>query len=275
MPRPVVRMLHSLAAAIAVTIWLTFLFLPSFVPLADEQAAAFRKLVFLSGPVAWLILASTADGSKRRVFFPATLSGLLLWVAFFPMNLGPVAYVALVPFLALIRAEGIGTMRRYSAAFLGGMAFYTMALGWIRVAHPAMALFAFPGMSLYCSLYFPLALLLLRRLDRAKLPFALTLPFVWVGLEYVRAHFPTGFPFLHSAHAFQLIGFGWYFLGYTQHANLPLLQSADLGGVYLVSAVVAAVNGMVYEWALRARLFQWLVGIPNAWRPYTDRKSVV
>ena len=275
MPRPVVRMLHWLAAAIAVTIWLTFLFLPSFVPLADDQAAAFRNLVFLSGPVAWLVLAGAADGAKRRVFFPATLSGLLLWVAFFPLNLGPVAYVALVPFLSLIRAEGIGAKRRYFAAFLGGMAFYTMALGWIRVAHPAMALFAFPGMSLYCSLYFPLALLLLRRLDRAKLPFALTLPIVWVGLEYVRAHFPTGFPFMHSAHAFQLIGFGWYFLGYTQHANLPLLQSADLGGVYLVSAVVAAVNGMVYEWALRARLFQWLVGIPNAWRPYTFHREMV
>ncbi len=271
----VVRILHWLAAVFALIVWLTFLYFPSFVPLGEDQQAAFRKLVFLSGPVAWLVFGSAADGSKRRVFLPAILSGLLLWLAFFPLNLGPVAYVALVPFLSLIRAEGIGTKRRYFAAFLGGLAFYTMALGWIRVAHPAMALFAFPGMSLYCSLYFPLALLLLRRLDALKLPFALTLPVVWVGLEYVRGHFPTGFPFMHSAHAFQLIGFGWYYLGYTQHAVLPLLQAADLGGVYLVSAVVAAVNGMVYEWALRARPFQWFVGIPSAWRPYTFHREVV
>ncbi len=270
-----VRILHWLGAALAIVVWLAFLYLPSFSPMGDDQIAAFRKLVFLSGPVAWLLLASAADGSKRRVYSPAVLSGLLLWIAFFPLNLGPVAFVALVPFLSLIRAEGIGAKRRYFAAFLGGLAFYTMALGWIRVAHPAMALFAYPGMSLYCSLYFPLALFLLRRLDRPKLPFALTLPLVWVALEYFRAHFPTGFPFMKSANAFQLIGFGWYFLGYTQHAVLPLLQAADLGGVYLVSAVVASVNGMVYEWALRARPFQWLLGLPRAWRPYTFHREVV
>ncbi len=270
-----VRILHWLGATLAIVVWLAFLYLPSFSPMGDDQIAAFRKLVFLSGPVAWLLLASAADGATRRVYSPAVLSGLLLWVAFFPLNLGPVAFVALVPFLSLIRAEGIGAKRRYFAAFLGGLAFYTMALGWVRVAHPAMALFAYPGMSLYCSLYFPLALFLLRRLDALKLPFALTLPLVWIALEYFRAHFPTGFPFMKSVNAFQLIGFGWYFLGYTQHAVLPLLQAADLGGVYLVSAVVASVNGMVYEWALRARPFQWLLGLPRAWRPYTFHREMV
>ena len=272
----VVRVLHRLAAAVALLVLLAFLYLPSFVPLGDEQTAAFRNLVFLSGPVAWLLIATAADGlaARVRVFLPAILSGLLLWVAFFPLNLGPVAFVALVPFLSLIRAEGVGTKRRYFAAYLGGLAFFSMALGWIRVAHPAMALFAYPGLTLYCSLYFPFALFLLRRLDVLKLPFALTLPVVWVGLEYCRAHFPTGFPFMHSAHAFQLIGFGWYFLGYTQHAVLPLLQAADLGGVYLVSAVVACANGVIYEWALRSGPFLRLVGRSRAWRPYTFHREM-
>ena len=275
MSRAAFRAVLWILAGLAIAIWLTFLYLPSFRPLAPEPTAALRDLVFLSGPIAWLLLAAALDGPSRRAgaFVPAVLSGLLLWVAFFPLNLGPVAFVALVPFLALIRAEGMGSKRRYVAAYLGGLAFYTMALGWIRVAHPAMALFAYPGMSLYCSLYFPIALLLLRKLDALKLPFALTLPLVWVGLEYVRAHFPTGFPFLKPAHTYQLIGFGWYSLGYTQHANLPLLQSADAGGVYLVSAVVAAVNGAVYEWALRMRTYQWLVGIPRAWRAYTFHRE--
>ena len=31
-----------------------------------------------------------------RVFLPAILSGVLLWTAFFPLDLGPVAVVALV-----------------------------------------------------------------------------------------------------------------------------------------------------------------------------------
>ena len=185
-----------------------------------------------------------------RVFLPAVLSGLLLWAAFFPLDLGFLAFVALVPFLTLVRAEGIGPWRRYAAAFLGGLVFYGIAMNWVRVAHPTMALFAWPGGTVYCALYWPLALLLLRKLDRLRLPFALTLPVVWVGLEYVRAHFPTGFPFLSHIGAHQLVGFGWYDLGYALHDVTPLTQAADLGGVYLVSLAVAAVNGAIYDTAL-------------------------
>ena len=150
--------------------------------------------------------------SAARVFLMPALSGLLLWAAFFPLDLGPLAFVALVPFLGLVRAEGVGPWRRYFAAFVGGVVFYGIALNWVRVAHPTMALFAWPGGTVYCALYWPLALFLLRQLDRLRLPFALTLPVVWVGLEYVRAHFPTGFPFMTYVGAHQLIGFGWYSL---------------------------------------------------------------
>ena len=39
----------------------------------------------------------------------------------------------------------------------------------------------------------------------------------------------------------------WYFLGYTQHAVLPLIQVADLAGVAAVTVLVAAVNGLLAE----------------------------
>ena len=204
---------------------------------------------------------------KSNVFIPAFTSSLLLWTAFFPLNWGPVAYVALVPFLALVRAEGVSNGRRYLAAWLGGWAFFLLTLKWIRVAHPMMELLAWPGISLYCSLYFPMALFLLRRLDRLKLPFAFTLPVVWVALEFVRTHFPTGFPFLEYVNAQTQVGFGWYALGYTQHAFIPLLQAADLGGVYLISAVVACVNGVAYEWAMRLTPFLVFINKPRSWRP--------
>lgn len=185
--------------------------------------------------------------SAARVFLMPALSGLLLWAAFFPLDLGPLAFVALVPFLSLVRAEGVGPRRRYFAAFVGGAVFYGIALNWVRVAHPTMAMFAWPGGTVYCALTWPLALFLLRQLDRLRLPFALTLPLVWVGLEYVRAHFPTGFPFMSYVGAHQLVGFGWYALGYALHDITPLTQAADLGGVYLISLAVAAVNGAVAD----------------------------
>jgi apolipoprotein N-acyltransferase len=200
---------------------------------------------------------------KPRLFLPAMLSGLLLWASFFPLNLGPLAFVALVPWLALVRAEGVNRWRRYLAAFVGGLCFFVPALQWIRVAHPAMYA-SWIVMAVYCSLYFVLALYLLRRLDKLTgLPLAFTVPVVWVALDYCRAHFPTGFPILANVNGQRLIGFGWYMLGYTQHATAPLIQLADLGGVYLVTALLAAFNGAVHDWMIRqAWLRRVLFGYP-------------
>jgi len=196
-----------------------------------------------------------------RVFLPSVLSGVLLWTAFFPLDLGVTAFVALAPFLTLVRADGVTRRRRYLAAFAGGVTFFALSINWVRVAHPAMMFFTWPAGSIYCGLYWPLALALLRALDRLTLPFSITLPVVWVGLEYVRAHFPTGFAFLESLGVYQLIWFHWYSLGYAAHRLTPFIQAADLGGVYLLSFVMASLNGSAYGWMMRSRwlmqLFRW------------------
>lgn len=200
---------------------------------------------------------------KPRVFLPAVASGVLLWAAFFPLDLGPLAFVALAPWLTLVRAP-VTRRRRYLAAYVGGFAFFLPALQWLRVAHPMMHL-SWLGLALVCPLFWVVGLALLRRLDRVPgLPLAASVPAVWVGLEYVRAHFPTGFDFLAHVGLHQKAGFGWYFLGYTQHAFLPLVQAADLGGVYAVSVVVAAVNGLAAEWFVRPAAVRAALGWGDA-----------
>jgi apolipoprotein N-acyltransferase len=192
-----------------------------------------------------------------RVFVPAVLSGVLLWAAFFPLDLGFLGFVALVPWLSLVRAP-VPRRRRYLAAYLGGVAFFALATNWVRVAHPMMYL-SWLGLTVVMPVTWVLALALVRRLDRAGLPLALSVPAAWVALEYARMHFPTGFPFLRAFDLQHMIGFGWYFLGYTQHAYLPLIQVADLGGVYAVSFLVAAVNGLFADRLLRsAAVRRWL-----------------
>jgi apolipoprotein N-acyltransferase len=192
-----------------------------------------------------------------RVFLPAVLSGVLLWAAFFPLDLGPLGFVALVPWLSLVRAD-VSRRRRYAAAYLGGFVFSALATNWVRVAHPMMYL-SWLAFSLVLPLFWVVALDLIRRLDRLGLPLAVAVPVVWVALEYMRMHFPTGYPFLKPLGLYQMIGFGWYFLGYTQHANAWLIQIADLGGVYAVSFVVAAVNGAIADWVLRTHAVRaWL-----------------
>lgn len=202
---------------------------------------------------------------KPRVFLPAIVSAAVLWAAFFPLDLGPLAFVALVPWLTLVRAP-VSKPRRYFAAYLGGVAFFGIACQWIRVAHPMMYL-SWLGLSVVYPLSWVLALWLIRRLDRLGLPLAVSVSVVWVALEFARAHFPTGFPFLSHIGLYQMIGFGWYFLGYTQHDFLPFIQIADLGGVYAVSFVIAAVNGAAADWLFRSTIVRgWLRWEPEAMR---------
>jgi len=192
-----------------------------------------------------------------RAFLPAILSGVLLWAAFFPLDWGALGFVALVPWLSLVRAD-VSRRRRYLAAYAGGFVFSALATNWVRVAHPMMYL-SWLAFSLVLPLFWVLALDFIRRLDRLGVPLAIAVPVAWVALEYARMHFPTGFPFLEPLGLYQMIGFGWYFLGYTQHANLWLIQIADLGGVYAVSFVVAAVNGTIADWVLRMGMVRrWL-----------------
>ncbi len=180
---------------------------------------------------------------KPRVFLPAVASGVLLWAAFFPVNLGPLAFVALVPWLTLVRAP-VSNRRRYFAAYVGGVVFFALATQWVRVAHPMMYM-SWLGLALVMPLFWLGALAILRQIDRFEVPLAIAVPAAWVALEYCRMHFPTGFPFLKPFGMYQMIGFGWYFLGYTQHEFQQLIQIADLGGVYAVSFVVASMNGLL------------------------------
>ena len=209
---------------------------------------------------------------KPRVFLPAIASGLLLWAAFFPLDLGPLAFVALVPWLSLVRAP-VSRKRRYFAAYLGGVAFFLPALQWLRVAHPMMHV-SWLGLAITCPLFWLVALLLVRRLDRLRVPLALAVPAAWVALEYARAHFPTGYPVLQQIGMYQMIGLGWYFLGYTQHEFLPLIQSADVGGVYAVSFIVAAANGLAADWLLRSNAVRSWLHWPDAPLAVSRRRLV-
>ena len=187
---------------------------------------------------------------KARVFAPAFASAVLLWLAFFPLNAGPLGFVALVPWLTLARAP-VSNRRRYLAAYLSGSLFFALATNWVLVAHSIMK-FSWLGFMVVMPVTWVLALWLIRKFDALKVPLAVAVPVAWVALEYARMHFPTGFPILKPLGTYHMIGFGWYYLGYTQHEFLSLIQIADFGGVYAVSFVVAACNGALVGAVLRS-----------------------
>jgi apolipoprotein N-acyltransferase len=178
----------------------------------------------------------TAAASQPRVPTPwlvlPALTGTLLWLCFYPVGWGFLGWVALVPLLFLVRLQA-RPWQIYFGSHLGGSLFFWAILQWMTVADYRMV-YTWAMLASYCALYFPMALFLIRRLDRATgWSLAVTAPVVWTALEFVRSFFGTGF--------------AWYFLGHTQHHYLAVIQVADLGGVYVISFVMAAVSGWLVE----------------------------
>src|SRR5262245_43383004 len=141
---------------------------------------------------------------KPWVTLPA-LTGVLLWMCFYPLGWGFLGWVALVPFLCTVRLEARPRFV-YLGAFGGGAVFFLSAISWMTVADYRMV-YTWLALSIYCALYFPVALLMIRRLERAtSWPLTLTAPIVWTALEFVRSFLGTGF--------------AWYYLGHSQHHYL-------------------------------------------------------
>jgi apolipoprotein N-acyltransferase len=172
-----------------------------------------RSVLAVIQPLAWPLLA-----------------GLLLALAFPRPDLAWFAWVALVPlFLTMER-------RPFASGLAAGTVFFAVVLYWLNIVmttygalHPILSVVAYLLLVLYLALFFAATTWLACRLKaRIALPVVLALPIVWVALEYLRSFFLSGFP--------------WATLGYSQQRFLPLIQSADLFGVYGISFLLVLSN---------------------------------
>lgn len=189
--------------------------------------------------------ARANPASPRGTFILGTLSAVMLWGAFTPLNFSPLAWVALVPLLTLIRLDR-PTKSMYRALYACGLMFWLPTLQWMRLGDPTMYI-AWAALSIYLAVTFPLFVGLTRvSVRRLRLPLVLAAPVVWVGLEYARAYLFTGF--------------SWYYLGHSQYRWLNLIQISDLVGGYgvsfLIAANAAAISLLIpQEWMQRIALF--------------------
>src|SRR5262245_23592666 len=176
--------------------------------------------------------ARRAPAGAMGALIASGLTAVLLWGAFTPLDFGPLAWVALVPLLALVRIER-PVRRMYGMVFLGGLMFWVMSLQWMRLGHPVMYV-AWWALSLYLALYLPVFVALARvAVWRLNVPLTLAAPIVWVGLELLRGYLMTGF--------------SWYYLAHTQYRWIELIQISDLSGAYGVSFLIALVAGCLAE----------------------------
>ncbi len=165
-----------------------------------------------------------------RTLIAAAGSGLLLAVTFPRPDLFPLAWVALVPLLLVMR------YRPFASGFKAGAVFFAIVLYWLNIVMTTygglpliLSLIVYLFLVAYLAIYFALATWLSCRLETVlKLPYIVTLPPIWVALEYLRGWLLSGFP--------------WAIIGYSQQNFSLAIQSSDVTGVYGVSLMLVVVN---------------------------------
>ena len=162
-------------------------------------------------------------------------SGLLLALAFPQLSLAPLAWVALVPMVLVMERHP------FRSGFAAGVGFFGLVLYWLNIVmttygqmHPVFSLAAYLLLVLYLALFFGAATWAACRLrEHLGWSITLTLPVFWVGFEFIRSFLFSGFP--------------WASLGYSQISLLPLVQSADLTGVYGISFLLLLSNAALAQ----------------------------
>jgi len=170
------------------------------------------------------------------------LSGGVLALAFPRMHWDGVAWLAVAPLLVVALLSG--PRAAFFWTWLGASAFFLGLLQWLNYTFMTFSAIPFPltwlptlALALYCALWVALAMTVVSWVATRWPGVALLIaPFVWVAAEWGRGHLFGGFP--------------WGLLGYTQYAQLPVIQIAEFGGVYAVSFVVLAVNAALAGVAL-------------------------
>ncbi|MGW5399794.1 apolipoprotein N-acyltransferase [Streptomyces sp. NPDC003952] len=164
----------------------------------------------------WRAVVAVASGALPCLAFPAPA---LWWFA----------YIALVPWILLLRSAPTGR-RAALEGWLGGAGFVFAVHHWLL---PSLHVFLFVLSALLGLLWIPFALLVRELLGgrpgggRAGAALVLV-PAGWLLSELVRS--------------WQGLGGPWGLLGASQWQVAPALRLASVGGVWLVGLLVVAVN---------------------------------
>jgi apolipoprotein N-acyltransferase len=154
-------------------------------------------------------------------------------MAFPPVSQFYMAWFGLVPWVVLVHSQP-SLRRAFLLSWVAGTLFFCISISWlVYVTVPGTI-----GSAAYMGLYWSLAAVLMRVLacpadgsGWRSLRVVLVTSTIWAGVEWLRAWLLTGWP--------------WAFLGHTQTPLLPLVQIADVTGVFGVSFLVAAVNMLI------------------------------
>jgi len=186
-----------------------------------------------------------------RSLLLAASSGILLALAFPAPDLHHLAWIALLPLFLAIRGQSIR-----NGFWLGGLAGILYFIGtvyWVTnsvyfyggipiVPASLITLLLCAYLALYPAVFGAAAVHI--RKNHPSL-FFIAAPALWTAIELARTYVFSGFP--------------WSLLGYTQYRTLPIVQIADITGVYGVSFLIVMVNAALAEFITDKKRYPGLI----------------
>ncbi len=167
----------------------------------------------------------------------AILSGLLLTASFPKVGLSYLIWIALVPLLASI--HDLEPKKAFQAGLIAGFVhFITLAYWLLFTMHTygylpwSVSISVLILFTLYLGMFVAAFSFIISKIKTKPIGMAFFAPAVWVGLEWIRSHLFTGV--------------SWEILGYSQFANLPLIQISDILGSYSLSYLIVFANINVF-----------------------------
>jgi len=152
------------------------------------------------------------------------------------------AWIALIPLLTAL--EGADLRTAFRLGFTCGLTAYAGILYWINIVITeyghlpwAASIPLYLTLAAWLGLFYGFATLVARAGEQAGIKSAFSLPVAWVAGDLLRSFLMTGSP--------------WAMLGHTQYRTLPLIQIADICGVFGLTLLIVLANVVLYR-ALRA-----------------------
>lgn len=179
----------------------------------------------------------------------AVAAGALPALTFPTPSLWWLAYVALVPWLLLIRTAP-GARRAALDGWLGGGGFLLAVHHWLL---PSLHVFILVLAALLGLLWAPWGVLVQRLLGGSPGP---------VRAAWALFAVPSGWLMVELARSWEYLGGPWGLFGASQWQVAPALKLASVGGIWLVSFLLVTLNTAISTviWASRARI-TGLVGL--------------
>jgi len=183
-------------------------------------------------------LRSHMAGFFDRSGLLAIFSGLLIAFSFPTAGFSFLAWVALVPLL--IALEGASVRTAFRLGFTCGFSAYIVLIYWVNIVmihygHLPLivSIPLFLLLAAWLALFYGLSTLVMRIGEQVGMKAVFTLPVVWVATDFIRSIILTGFP--------------WTMLGHSQYRTLPLIQIADITGVYGITLLIVLANAVFHR----------------------------